>query len=84
MVWDLREGVAAAAWKHGYTIKYDISMPSSHYYTVVDDVTQHIQARKDLTQSEKDCIQVMGYGQLGDGNLHLKFSLPGHDDKQFQ
>lgn len=31
-----------------------------------------------------DVANVLGYGHLGDGNLHLKVSVPQYDDKVAQ
>ena len=33
-----------------------------------------------MTQSEKDSIDVTGYGHIGDGNLHLNICVPGYDN----
>ena len=34
-VWDLRENVAVAACEYGYTLKYDLSLPTKDFYNIV-------------------------------------------------
>ena len=37
-----------------------------------------------LSAEEKDSISTVGYGHVGDGNLHLNCSLKGYDDEDLQ
>ncbi|KAJ8764438.1 hypothetical protein K2173_006178 [Erythroxylum novogranatense] len=69
--WHLREGVPEALMRAGAVYKYDLSIPVEKMYGLVDDM------RVRLGQSAK----VVGYGHLGDGNLHLNISAPKYDDK---
>jgi (R)-2-hydroxyglutarate---pyruvate transhydrogenase len=64
--------------------KYDVSLPPSSYYKVVEDTQEEINKSDILSQEEKEAIYVNGYGHVGDGNLHLNISLPGYDDKDLQ
>jgi FAD/FMN-containing dehydrogenase len=77
----LREGVGPAAAEFGYTLKYDLSLPTEHFYKIVEE-TRVILKNSDLPQSVKDSIISMGYGHIGDGNLHLNICLPGYDDRE--
>jgi D-2-hydroxyglutarate dehydrogenase len=52
----------------GATYKYDLSMPTQQMYELVEDVRQRVQHFPD--------VMVVGYGHVGDGNLHLNVSSP--------
>ncbi|KAM9664679.1 D-2-hydroxyglutarate dehydrogenase, mitochondrial [Trichechus inunguis] len=62
MLWALRERITEALSRDGYVYKYDISLPVERLYDLVTDL------RARLGPSAKS---VVGYGHLGDGNLHL-------------
>ncbi|XP_010275534.1 PREDICTED: D-2-hydroxyglutarate dehydrogenase, mitochondrial [Nelumbo nucifera] len=68
--WRIREGLSEALVKAGAVYKYDLSLPIEKMYSIVEEM------RLRLGQSEK----VLGYGHLGDGNLHLNISRPNYDD----
>eukprot|EP00658_Telonema_sp_P-2_P079438 TRINITY_DN7672_c0_g1_i2.p1 TRINITY_DN7672_c0_g1~~TRINITY_DN7672_c0_g1_i2.p1 ORF type:complete len:204 (-),score=44.66 TRINITY_DN7672_c0_g1_i2:378-989(-) len=69
-LWQLREGVGPACGQAGLVYKYDISLPISKMYEIVE-LTRERLAGHDA--------QVMGYGHLGDSNLHLNVTVPSHD-----
>ena len=73
--------MALAAVSYGFTLKYDVSLPTKHFYEIVDKVKAHIQQTDSLTEEEKKAIRTCGYGHIGDGNLHLNVSAPGYDDQ---
>ncbi|XP_026304838.1 D-2-hydroxyglutarate dehydrogenase, mitochondrial isoform X3 [Piliocolobus tephrosceles] len=62
MLWALRERITEALSRDGYVYKYDLSLPVERLYDIVTDV------RARLGPHAK---HVVGYGHLGDGNLHL-------------
>ena len=77
------------ALKHaGATYKYDLSLPTESMYDLVDALRARVARRVtegdefSETNSEKkrhfdfSSVSVMGYGHLGDGNLHLNVSSP--------
>ncbi|GAV72206.1 FAD_binding_4 domain-containing protein/FAD-oxidase_C domain-containing protein [Cephalotus follicularis] len=68
--WHIREGVPEALMKAGAVYKYDLSLPVQKMYDLVEEL------RIALGHSAK----VIGYGHLGDGNLHLNVSAPQYDD----
>lgn len=68
--WRIREGVSEAAMKLGAVYKYDLSLPVEKLYDIVDEM------RSRLGQDAK----VIGYGHLGDGNLHLNIVTSQYDD----
>ncbi|XP_054579225.1 D-2-hydroxyglutarate dehydrogenase, mitochondrial isoform X4 [Eptesicus fuscus] len=62
MLWALRERITEALARDGYVYKYDVSLPVDRLYDLVIDL------RARLGSQAK---HVVGYGHLGDGNLHL-------------
>ncbi|XP_069855604.1 D-2-hydroxyglutarate dehydrogenase, mitochondrial isoform X1 [Dipodomys merriami] len=61
-LWALRERITEALSHDGYVYKYDVSLPVERFYDLVID----LRARLGLQAKH-----VVGYGHLGDGNLHL-------------
>ncbi|KAG6647073.1 hypothetical protein CIPAW_07G053400 [Carya illinoinensis] len=68
--WRIREGVAEALMKAGAVYKYDLSLPVEKMYNLVEEMRIRL----------GDSSKVIGYGHLGDGNLHLNISTPQYDD----
>uniref|UniRef100_A0A8C5JRS7 D-2-hydroxyglutarate dehydrogenase, mitochondrial n=1 Tax=Junco hyemalis TaxID=40217 RepID=A0A8C5JRS7_JUNHY len=69
VLWSLRERITEALTHEGYVYKYDISLPVGKLYDLVTDM------RVRLGQSAKN---VVGYGHLGDGNLHLNITAESY------
>jgi len=75
-LWKLREGVPEAVSKEGKTYKYDISIPIASFKEVVDATREQLQ-RKGLLR--EDAVRhVIGYGHVGDGNLHLNIAAAAY------
>ncbi|XP_022751414.1 D-2-hydroxyglutarate dehydrogenase, mitochondrial-like isoform X3 [Durio zibethinus] len=68
--WRIREGVPEALMKAGAVYKYDLSLPVEKMYNLVDDMRVRL----------GNLAKVVGFGHLGDGNLHLNISAPQYDD----
>nr|AGK29856.1 FAD-binding protein [Volvariella volvacea] len=68
-LWALREGVTEAVSKEGKAYKYDISVPLSSFQEVVDGTREQLRSKGLL--GENAVKHVLGYGHVGDGNLHL-------------
>ncbi|KAJ7169691.1 FAD-binding domain-containing protein [Mycena filopes] len=68
-LWALREGVTEAVSKEGKAYKYDISIPLASFEHVVDTTREHLRSKGLL--GEHAVKHVLGYGHVGDGNLHL-------------
>lgn len=68
-IWALRENLAEALKRRGYTYKYDISLPTEKMYDIVEMMREKM----------KGVCTVYGYGHLGDGNLHLNLVTPEYD-----
>ncbi|KAM4723550.1 D-2-hydroxyglutarate dehydrogenase, mitochondrial [Anableps anableps] len=69
-LWSVRERVTEALTHDGFTYKYDISLPVELLYEVVTDMRQHLGNR---------ARSVVGYGHVGDGNLHLNITSSAKD-----
>ena len=79
-LWNLRERVSLALKRAGATYKYDLSLPTETMYDAVDAARARVRAKR--KEGSDECfdygsVSVMGYGHLGDGNLHLNVSSPG-------
>ncbi|KAL9461657.1 hypothetical protein AB3S75_004617 [Citrus x aurantiifolia] len=71
--WRIREGIAEALMKAGAVYKYDLSLPVEKMYDLVEKMRQRL----------GETAKVIGYGHLGDGNLHLNISAPRYEDMIF-
>jgi len=67
-IWQLRETIAEALKKAGAVYKYDVSIPVPVLYDLVEDMRARMKHAGE--------VSVLGYGHLGDGNLHLNVSAP--------
>jgi FAD/FMN-containing dehydrogenase len=74
-MWKLRESVPEAQRRHGASLKHDISVP-------VSSVPALIAAGSALVQRLVPEGDVVGYGHLGDGNLHFNVSQRAGSDKE--
>ena len=88
LAWNLRERISLALKRAGATYKYDLSLPTETMYDVVEALRARVLRAKRKEESDEkktdssaffdyDTVSVMGYGHLGDGNLHLNVSSPG-------
>ncbi|XP_063410334.1 D-2-hydroxyglutarate dehydrogenase, mitochondrial-like [Mytilus trossulus] len=66
-IWSVRERIAEGLMHDGYCYKYDVSIPLSHYYGLVEAVRERTQG---------NTTRVIGYGHVGDSNLHLNATSP--------
>lgn len=69
-IWNLRESCAQALLHDGYCYKYDVSLPLSVLYQLVEDMRNRLTDR---------VIRVVAYGHVGDGNLHLNITSKEYD-----
>ena len=66
-IWHLRESLGLAFRGEGSTsYKYDLTLPMSRYYSVVEDMRNRLSGRI------KSCV---AWGHIGDSNLHLNIAL---------
>ncbi|XP_028554892.1 probable D-2-hydroxyglutarate dehydrogenase, mitochondrial isoform X1 [Dendrobium catenatum] len=69
--WQIREGLSEATAKAGAVYKYDLSLPVDKLYSIVEEMRARL----------GNIAKVIGYGHLGDGNLHLNISTTHYDEK---
>ncbi|KAI9109633.1 hypothetical protein K1719_019263 [Acacia pycnantha] len=69
--WHLREGIPEALMRAGAVYKYDLSIPVEKLYDLAEEMRTRL----------GNVANVVAYGHLGDGNLHLNISAPQYDDK---
>ncbi|CAO3610482.1 unnamed protein product [Cunninghamella echinulata] len=73
-IWSVREGFTEALGKEAAVYKYDISMPVSKINDCIEDMRQHLKDGGVFGQPDSPIIDVVGYGHVGDGNLHLNIA----------
>ncbi|GAA5976855.1 hypothetical protein JCM11641_000891 [Rhodosporidiobolus odoratus] len=78
-LWSLRESLPEAAGKLGRVYKYDLSMPVKDMYSLVEEARELFKAKGlDKDGSIKTTV---GYGHIGDGNLHINIVASDWSDK---
>lgn len=71
-LWGWREGISESSGAFGGVYKYDVSIPLTSLYRLVEDVKAKIQAAGLLGDTDDyPVVDVVGYGHMGDSNLHL-------------
>ncbi|ODV68797.1 hypothetical protein HYPBUDRAFT_104124 [Hyphopichia burtonii NRRL Y-1933] len=76
-LWNWRESLPEATAHWGGVYKYDVSLPLKDYYKLVEATNQRLSERGliDLDDDSKPVVEAVGYGHLGDGNLHLNVAV---------
>ncbi len=77
-LWSLRESVPEAAGKQGSVFKYDLSMPIEKMNELVEDMRKRLGEKGAMGNGIKS---VVGYGHIGDGNLHINIVADSYDPK---
>ncbi|KAJ1513721.1 hypothetical protein HMI54_006690 [Coelomomyces lativittatus] len=67
--WKLRETIPEASTQLGAVYKYDVSLPVSHLYALVEAVRARL-------QQHHVTATVLGYGHFGDNNIHVNVATP--------
>ncbi|KAG2215394.1 hypothetical protein INT45_013583 [Circinella minor] len=75
-LWQWRERIPEAIVQSGTAMTYDVAMDVQLLYKLVEDVKQHYSERGLLDKVYKN---VIGFGHVGDGNLHIMANIPDHD-----
>ena len=71
-LWAIRENITVGLGEIGYVYKHDISIPLPRLYEIVEDLRNRIGDK---------VIAVVGYGHIGDGNLHLNIVTKEYDPR---
>lgn len=72
-LWAWRESVPEASTMNGGVYKYDVSLPLKDLYGLVEAANVKLDEAGlvDLDDTTKPVVGAIGYGHIGDGNLHL-------------
>lgn len=80
-LWACREGVSEASQHFGGVYKYDLSIPLPQLYDLVSEARQKFldSGLMDPEDDSKPVLDVIGYGHMGDSNLHLNVCTRRYD-----
>jgi FAD/FMN-containing dehydrogenase len=70
--WNARESIPEACAKEGAVYKYDLSIPFKSLYDLVPIMKERLGTH---------ASSVLGYGHVGDGNIHLNISTARFTEK---
>ncbi|OTA66762.1 FAD linked oxidase [Hypoxylon sp. EC38] len=81
-LWSQREGITETLGHWGGVYKYDLSIPIEDMYKLVEDVRKRLaDAGLSGETDEYPVVDVVGYGHMGDSNLHLNIAVRRYDKK---
>ena len=79
-LWSWREGIPECLGHWGGVYKYDLSIPLSQLYELVEDTRERLTSAGLIGDDEKHpVVGVVGYGHMGDSNLHLNIATRRFD-----
>ncbi|CDH60359.1 d-lactate dehydrogenase 2 [Lichtheimia corymbifera JMRC:FSU:9682] len=79
-LWQWRETIPEAIVKSGTAMTYDVSMDVKLLYKMVEDAKKHYNDRG-LLGDGNVYYNFLGFGHVGDGNLHIMANIKGFDYK---
>lgn len=81
-LWGWREGIPECLGHWGGVYKYDLSIPIEDLYKLVEETREKIGNAGLIGDSaEHPVVSVVGYGHMGDSNLHLNVATRSYDKK---
>jgi len=79
-LWSCREGITECLGHWGGVYKYDLSLPIAQMYDLVNDVRDRLTKAGLLGDDDSfPVVDVVGYGHMGDANLHLNIPVRRFD-----
>jgi FAD/FMN-containing dehydrogenase len=79
-LWAWREGISECLGHWGGVYKYDLSIPLPELYSLVEDVRAKLDSAGLIGDSDEyPVVDVVGYGHMGDSNLHLNVATRRYD-----
>ncbi|KAH9882615.1 hypothetical protein J1614_000851 [Plenodomus biglobosus] len=79
-LWSWREGITECLGHDGGVYKYDLSIPIAELYDLVNETRDRLtEAGLVGTDSSHPVVDVVGYGHMGDANLHLNIPVRRFD-----
>ncbi|KAL7935963.1 hypothetical protein V8C35DRAFT_321013 [Trichoderma chlorosporum] len=81
-LWAWRESITECIGHGGGVYKYDVSIPLAEMYSLVEDVKARMGEAGLIGETEEHPVSaVVGYGHMGDSNLHLNVAVRRYDAK---
>lgn len=81
-LWSLRESIPECLGHWGGVYKYDLSIPIPELYELVEETRQRLTSANLIGEDPSfPGISVVGYGHMGDSNLHLNVPVRYYDKK---
>lgn len=82
-LWSWRESIPEASALAGGVYKYDVSIPLADLYGLVEDASKKLNEAGlvDIDDDSKPVVEAIGYGHIGDGNLHLNVCVREYNKK---
>lgn len=81
-LWGWREGVPECLGHWGGVYKYDLSIPINELYALVEETKEKIKDSGLMGDTdEHPVVDVVGYGHMGDSNLHLNVAVRRYDKR---
>lgn len=74
-IWTWRKSVPPACNSYGGMYKYDMSLKLKDLYSVSEAVTKRLDAAGLIGDAPKPIVASVGYGHVGDGNIHLNIAV---------
>lgn len=80
-LWACREGISEASQHFGGVYKYDLSIPLPELYSLVEETRAKFLENGLMSADDesKPVLDVVGYGHMGDSNLHLNIATRRYD-----
>lgn len=79
-LWGCREGVPEHLGHWGGVYKYDLSIPINEMYSLVEDIRERMDKAGLIGDTDDyPIVDVVGYGHMGDANLHLNVPVRRYD-----
>jgi FAD/FMN-containing dehydrogenase len=81
-LWGWREAIPESLGHWGGVYKYDLSIPISELYSLVEETREKITKAGLIGDTDKHpVVGLVGYGHMGDSNLHLNVATRCYDKK---
>ncbi|KAI0180288.1 hypothetical protein GGR52DRAFT_530735 [Hypoxylon sp. FL1284] len=79
-LWSQREGITETLGHWGGVYKYDVSIPIREMYKLVEDTRKRLEDAGLKGEGDQyPVVDVVGYGHMGDSNLHLNIAVRRYD-----
>lgn len=79
-LWSWREGITECLGHDGGVYKYDLSIPIAELYDLVNETRDRLTEAGLLgSDASHPVVDVVGYGHMGDANLHLNIPVRKFD-----